>query len=496
LVPQKAIGSITANRKVIAMDAEKEMNLEETGMIENALVEEDVDETPEFINPDDAVEVQVDDDVPMEDDGEEEIGDMDFAEKEPVVDMSVTQLDSHQGPVYAVASFLDETNDTSTLTIISGGGDDKAFLHKMNTGSTPTAVPLEYAHSDSVSCVALNLAYVSTDLSKTPRLAAVGAYDGAIVIYDPDTGAKLQNLEGPTDVEWICFHPKGGAVLLAGSAADNTVWMFHVPMNKCLQVFVGHEAAVTAGAFSPDGKWALSASTDGTVRVWAPRTGQSKHVFRLGDDTGGAGLTCLATNGGSDGQLIIVGAEDGQAHVCHIGTKKVVASLRHYEIPTTTVAPAMDDDEDEMELPMSVEAVGFAAPSVNPNWCATGGVDGQLKIWDLSNGGQCRQVCRLASLERPAAEDGTHAISSTAGITRLQWHATQPWVFISTTEGSVHVWDARDGKLLRSLTGHTDVVNDLHVTFSDQGRNAVIVSGSDDQSVRLFEVDSASVLQN
>jgi WD40 repeat protein len=58
------------------------------------------------------------------------------------------------------------------------------------------------------------------------------------------------------------------------------------------------------------------------------------------------------------------------------------------------------------------------------------------------------------------------------------------------------VWDARDGKLLRSLTGHTDVVNDLHVTFSDQGRNAVIVSGSDDQSVRLFEVDSASVLQN
>jgi len=37
-----------------------------------------------------------------------------------------------------------------------------------------------------------------------------GAYDGAIVVYDADTGRKVQQFEGRTDVEWLCFIPKGG----------------------------------------------------------------------------------------------------------------------------------------------------------------------------------------------------------------------------------------------------------------------------------------------
>lgn len=432
-----------------------------------------IDDTPApvFLNSEDAVEVQVDDEnVPMDDDDDEE-------EKEDIVtdgiqveDMSKVKLESHSGPVYAVAAHLSSSN---TLSILSGGGDDKAFLHRVTAGAAPTTNLLEFAHTDSVSCVAFNMAYISEDLSKTPRLAAVGAYDGAIVLYDPDTGRKLQNFEGPTDVEWLCFHPIGGTVLLAGSAADGTIWMYHTTMNKCLQVFVGHENAVTAGSFSPDGKWALSASSDGTVRIWAPRTGASRHVFRLGQ---GAGLTCMGVNGGSDNQLIIVGAEDGQAHVCHCGTKKVVASLRHYEHPNIS----MQEDE-ELEVPMSVEAVGFAPQTVNSNWCATGGVDGVLKIWDLTNDGQCRQICR------PDTEEGEE--SSNGGITRLCWHPSLPLIITCTTNGTIHLWDARNGRLLRTVTGHSDVINDMVVVFVDDGKKAVIVSASDDKSVRVYEVD-------
>lgn len=245
--------------------------------------------------------------------------------------------------------------------------------------------------------------------------------------------------------------------------------MYHLPTSKCLQVFVGHESGVTAGSFTPDGRWALSASSDGTMRVWAPRTGVSKHVFRLGD----AGLTCLAVNGGTDSQLVVVGAEDGQAHVCHVGTKKVVASLRHFELPLT------GGDED-MEVPMSVEAVGFASPAVNPNWVATAGVDAVLKIWDLANDGQCRQVCRVTSDE-----------TDVGGITRLQWHPTLPLVFTSSSDGIVRLWDARNGSLVKTLTGHVDMINDLNVCFIDpenEGGTAIIVSGSDDKTVRVYEL--------
>jgi WD40 repeat protein len=453
--------------------------------------QDDVDETPQFLNAGaDAVEVQIDDDdVPMEDDDDDDFEEegngepdaMEDSAQASVVDMAKTKMETHTDSVYAVGSYLDPT--TKTLTILSGGGDDKAYLHKIVPGGA-TAAPeshlLAYAHTDSVSCVALNMPYITDDLTKTPRLAAVGGYDGAIVLYDPDTGAKLQNLEGPTDVEWLCFHPKGGTVLLAGSAADGTIWMFHIPMNKCLQVFVGHESAVTAGSFSPDGKSAVTASSDGTVRIWAPRTGMSKATLRLGD---GAGLTCMGINGGSDGQLVIVGAEDGQAHVCHIGTKKVVASLRHYETPMNTHV------DDELQLPMSVEAVGFATQNVNPSWCATAGVDGVLKIWDLTNG-QCRHICKPA----PSGEGEGQQDNSNGGITRLQWHPSLPLVFTSACNGTIQLWDARNGRLVHTLTGHLNVVNDMDLQFTDDGKTAVIISASDDKTVRVFELDVAALM--
>mmetsp|Transcript_24218 Transcript_24218/g.51446 ORF Transcript_24218/g.51446 Transcript_24218/m.51446 type:complete len:475 (+) Transcript_24218:94-1518(+) len=440
-----------------------------------------VDDVNDFIDMKDAVEIQVDDDLPMEDDEENAAqgtiveGGVDVVE-ETVADMSSFQLRSHTDSVYTVASFV----ENGELSILSGGGDDKAFQYKISADTTgersTTVLPLSHPHTDTVSSVAYNTQYVGSDPKKTPRLGAVGSYDGTIVVYDALTGAQKLKLEGPSDVEWMSFHPKGGTVLLTGSG-DGTLWMFHIPLNRCLQVFVGHEQAVTAGCFSPDGKWALSASSDGTLRIWAPKTGLNKHVFRLGE----AGLTCMANKGGSDGMLVIAGSEDGQAHVCHIGSKKVVASLRHFDIPASPENGDNDEDE-EMEYPMSVEAVGFSP--YQPNWCATGGVDGKLKIWDLARDAQCRHVC------------ATTDTKSTDSITRIQWHPTLPFVFASTINGTVRVWDARNGTLLHTVTGGSasDQINDMDIQFLPNG-SAVIVAAGDDHVVRVFELDMNALTQ-
>ena len=429
------------------------------------------DEAPAFLDEDDVEEVIVDDtDIPMDDDDDDDEDEDDDNETKGneaeqvqlVDDKSKAQITSHTDHVYAVAIHLDSI--TQVLSILSGAGDDSAFLHKLIPGGmAPQSILLPHKHSDSVSCVAFNLSYRDDN---SPKLAAVGGYDGGIIIYDPDTGTKITQLEGPSDVEWLAWHPKGGTVLLVGSIADGTIWMYHVPQKTCMQVFCGHEAGVTAGAFSPDGKWALSASQDGSLRVWAPRTGLCKHSFK----TGNAGLTCMAIGGGVDGQLILAGAEDGLAHLCHLGTKKVITSLKHFEVP-------IENTQDEMELPMSVEAVAFSLS--HPNWCATGGVDGVLKIWDLANDGHCRQQC-------PIADAG--------GITRIIWHPTVPLVFSSYSDGSIQLWDTRNGQLLTRLTGHTDMINDLAVQFLDNN-HAIVVTGSDDHTVRIFEVDIAAILQ-
>jgi len=123
-------------------------------------------------------------------------------------------------------------------------------------------------------------------------------------------------------------------------------------------------------------------------------------------------------------------------------------------------------------------------------------VDGVLKIWDLANNGQCRQVCRIAREPQDTVENQVDAPNaSPGGITRLQWHPALPVVFTSATDGAVYIWDARNGRLLQKVTGNADVVNAMSISFLEDGTRAVIVSGSDDQSVRMFEVDLKALLQ-
>mmetsp|Transcript_24575 Transcript_24575/g.37641 ORF Transcript_24575/g.37641 Transcript_24575/m.37641 type:complete len:507 (-) Transcript_24575:39-1559(-) len=490
--------------------------------------EEVFDEPPTFIDLNSAVEVKVDDAPAADDDEDAMMDDDEMAhnqhattnnnaadetttsnEQPPIIDQSKATFTSHTDAIYAITSHYD--TQSNTLYIVSGGGDDRAYLHLMTTSNNNKAqtktIPLAHPHTDSISCVALNTSYITNDVSGTIQAnqIAVGSYDGSIVLYSTTDGTLLHVFEGPTDVEWARFHPKGGTVLLVGSIADGTIWMYHTPSKQCLQVFVGHEGGVTDGSFTMDGKAIVSCGQDGTVRVWAPKKGVCKHVFRLMDvnggsgggeeEGGGGGLTCLAVGGGQDGQLAICGGEDGNAYVVHVSGKKVVATLTHFEESATTATATtannnntangqgedgMEEDEEGFVEARSVEAVGFCPGNIpgTAHWCATGGVDGVLKVWNMNVGGvggaQLRQKC-------------TRGADVKAGITRLRWHNSLPLVIASYTDGVVCIWDARVGTVVGTFTGHEDMINDMDVSFVDGSNAAVIVTGSDDKSVKMFE---------
>merc|ERR1712137_148071 len=111
--------------------------------------------------------------------------------------------------------------------------------------------------------------------------------------------------------------------------------------------------------------------------------------------------------------------------------------------------------------------------------------DGVLKIWDHANNGQCRQVCKV-----PPSEGNEDA--KAGGVTRLRWHPTLPFVFTACSDGTVRVWDARNGTIVHTLTGHADMINAIDCNFVSNSGVSLIVSGSDDNTVRLFEVDVAA----
>ena len=105
-----------------------------------------------------------------------------------------------------------------------------------------------------------------------------------------------------------------------------------------------------------------------------------------------------------------------------------MATLPHFDeaaavakTATSSISHGMnndnDEDMDDGEVESrSIEAVGFC-PSNIPgvaNWCATGGVDGILKIWNMNvSGAQLRQRCVCTT---STAEEGGEQEQVQAGI--------------------------------------------------------------------------------
>ncbi|KAJ1395464.1 WD40-repeat-containing domain protein [Ochromonadaceae sp. CCMP2298] len=236
--------------------------------------------------------------------------------------MSYACFRGHSDSVYCAA-----IHPSQPGVVLTGGGDDVAYLwrYKQSQEDSENPTPGEAyspiqltGHTDTVTSVGFNF---------NGSLALTGAYDGTVRIWQVETGALVQVLEGPEDVEWAQWHNKGNAII-AGSR-DGTVWMWLTHNGQCVHVFAGHDGGVACGLFSQDGKSICTGGEDGTVRQWQPKTGACRHVFAGGAAMGGTGMgheaevTCLA--GSADGDLVLSGEPVGASR----NLKRIKTSFGH-----------------------------------------------------------------------------------------------------------------------------------------------------------------------
>ncbi|KAF8159918.1 WD40 repeat-like protein [Crassisporium funariophilum] len=121
-------------------------------------------------------------------------------------------------------------------------------------------------------------------------------------------------------------------------------------ITKPIARLIGHQRQISHVAFSPDGRWAASASWDNSVRIWEGRTG--KFVATLRGHIGA--VYRLAWS--ADGRMLISASKDSTLKIWDLKTYKIKVDL-----------PGHTDE---------VYCVDFVADKV-----VSGGRDTTVKIW-------------------------------------------------------------------------------------------------------------------
>ncbi|TPX34400.1 hypothetical protein SmJEL517_g02975 [Synchytrium microbalum] len=390
--------------------------------VEEALFEsDDVAEVVDTVE-DAAEPMSEDEDMDMDVIGDTEVTESQADDQALSVDDSIAAFSDHQEPVYSVA-----INPTNPMMAMSGGGNDQSFLWRLDTGERLFDFP---SHTDSVSDV---------KFSADGRFAASGSMDGKVHVLNPADGTLVNTLEGPNEITWLDWHPRG-AVLLAGGG-DGSLWMWALPAGLCMNVFVNNNSQpVTCGAFTPDGKSIISASEDKTFCLWDPKT--AAVLTRMSSDDARFHqnvVTTLAVH--RDSTLVLSGDCDGSARLLHLGNGRILGALENHAD--------------------SIETAGFCS---SMPWAATGSVDSTISVWDI----------HTLRLRQTLRHDDA--------VVSVQWHPTNPYLFSASADKTVRLWDARSGNQERIWRGHQAPI--LSMALSSDGSH--VITGSDDGSALVF----------
>lgn len=240
------------------------------------------------------------------------------------------------------------------------------------------------------------------------------------------------------------FSPDETAAVTASADGTARVWPLASGANTDTDGLVlrGHTGAVNSAVFSPDGKWVATAGADKTARLWslAAPSGVSSEPITLAGHTDGVYSALFSP----DGKRVLTASIDGTARVWQAADGAPVAVLRGHtgEIRSAQFSP-------------------------DGRHVVTAGADGTARIWDAASG---QQLALLAG--------------HTDGVRSATFSPDGRWVLTAGADKTARIWDAETGADVVDLVGHTDWV--LRAAFSPDGEYAVTASG--DGTARVWRL--------
>ncbi|KAJ5593561.1 hypothetical protein N7537_010465 [Penicillium hordei] len=253
-------------------------------------------------------------------------------------------------------------------------------------------------------------------------------------LVDNDWSPCLQTLEGHSGpVRSIAWSQDGSR--LASASSDITVRIWDPATGQCVSTLEGHRYSVNSIAWSQDGSRLASASDDNTVRIWDPATGQCVSTLE------GHRSSVNSIAWSQDRRRLASGSSDNTVRIWDPATSQWAASLSWCGSSVNSIAWSQDGSR-----------------------LASGSSDNIVRIWDSATG-QCVLIL----------EGHRYSVNSIA------WSQDGRRLASGSSDTTVRIWDPAIG-LCATLEGHSDWVKSI--SWSRDGTR--LASASRDRTVRIW----------
>ncbi|KAJ6318166.1 hypothetical protein OIU76_013666 [Salix suchowensis] len=339
---------------------------------------------------------------------------------------------------------------------------------------------------------------------RSGRYVVTGSDDRLVKIWSMETAFCLASCRGHEgDITDLAVNSNN--TLVASSSNDFIIRVWRLPDGMPISILRGHSAAVTSIAFSPRPGSAyqlLSSSDDGTCRIWDARSsslGARIYVPRPPDLVAGKNsgpssssgplshqIFCCAFN--AHGNVFVTGSSDHLARVWNaLKSNSDNADQPNHEID---VLPGHENDVNYVQFSGCVVPSRFSMvdsskeeniPKFKNSWYSQDSIvtcsrDGSAIIWipkSRRSHGKAGRWIRHYHLkvppppmppQPPRGGPRQRILPTPRGVNMIVWSLDNRFVLAAIMDCRICVWNAADGSLVHSLTGHTQstYVLDVH----------------------------------